>query len=93
MPNRSLAESDKFAPIPVTPLYFVSPPQEYGPIFIYFFNQIVSHDGKTDYVFNNYSYIEDSRKTFAQEDSNIKLVSEFLAQNRQLRPAKTNPQG
>ena len=90
MPNRNLSESDKFTPIPVTPLYFVNPPQEFGPIFIYFFNQLLSNDGKTDYVLNNYSYIEDSRKTFSQDDSSIKHLTHFLAPYRQLRPQKAS---
>jgi hypothetical protein len=79
MPNRNLAETDRFLPIHVVALYYAPKPKAFEPIFVYFFNQMVAQPNATfSIVLNNYSYIEESRKTFASNDKEISNLSQLL---------------
>lgn len=79
MPNRNLAEADRFLPIHVVSLYYAPKPKAFEPIFIYFFNQMLAQpNGSFSIVLNNYSYIEESRKTFSSNDKEISNLSQLL---------------
>lgn len=79
MPNRNLAEADRFLPIHVVALYYAPKPKAFEPIFVYFFNQMLAQPtGAFSIVLNNYSYIEESRKIFASNDKEISNLSQLL---------------
>jgi hypothetical protein len=79
MPNRNLAEQDRFLPIHVTALYYAPKPKAFEPIFVYFFNQMLAQpNGTFSIILNNYSYIEESRKIFASHDKEILNLSQLL---------------
>lgn len=79
MPNRNLAEADRFLPIHVVALYYAPKPIAFEPIFVYFFNQMLAQpNGTFSIVLNNYSYIEASRKIFSSNDKEISHLTQLL---------------
>lgn len=79
MPNRNLAEADRFLPIHVVALYYAPKPIAFEPVFVYFFNQMLAQpNGTFSIVLNNYSYIDEHRKTLSSSDKEISHLTQLL---------------
>ncbi|MEB3211021.1 MAG: hypothetical protein VKL39_06680 [Leptolyngbyaceae bacterium] len=81
MLNGRISDSESFNPVAITPLYYAEKPEgeKFGPVFIYFINQIQTQQDNTAlYVFNNYSYTDAPRKSLAENDPSMINLKKIL---------------